>query len=211
MRTLIFSDIHGNLPAFELMLKQERGIDLYISLGDVVNYGPWSNECVDLLESLQAIRLFGNHEEYFITGIYPGRSELVKLFFQTTLREFSRMKQILDYQPEYLIGNFTCRHTIDDIYIYPDTIINATGNYFIGHSHHQFDRSEKKNHVINVGSVGQNRREINVINYCVFDPESSKVELKSIVYDISALVDKMKELKYPIPCIDYYLQKPLRK
>ena len=211
MRVLIFSDIHGNLPAFELMLRQESGIDLYISLGDVVNYGPWSNECVDLLESLQAIRLFGNHEEYFITGIYPGRSELVKLFFQTTLREFSRMKQILDYQPEYLIGNFTCRHTIDDVYIYPDTIINATGNYFIGHSHHQFDRSEKKNHVINVGSVGQNRREINVINYCVFDPESSKVELKSIVYDISALVDKMKELKYPIPCIDYYLQKPLRK
>lgn len=211
MRVLIFSDIHGNLPAFEKMLKAEAGIDSYISLGDVVNYGPWSNECVDLLESLPAIRLMGNHEEYFIAGNYPGKSDLVKAFFQTCIPRFSRMEQILDYQHEYTIGKYNCRHTINDVYIYPDSEINAVGNYFIGHSHYQFDRRSNDHHVINVGSVGQNRKEINVINYVVYDPDFDKVELKSLVYDINKVIDKMKELRYPSICIDYYLQKPLRK
>lgn len=68
MLCLIFSDIHGNLPAFEQVIKKETGIDQYINIGDVVNYGPWSNECVELIESLNCINIKGNHEEYFING-----------------------------------------------------------------------------------------------------------------------------------------------
>ena len=44
MRTAIFSDIHGNLPALEIAIKNTKNIDRYIVLGDVVNYGPWSNK-----------------------------------------------------------------------------------------------------------------------------------------------------------------------
>ena len=211
MKTLIFSDIHGNLPAFEKMLKAEPEVSHYISLGDVVNYGPWSNECVDLLESLSAVRLRGNHEEYFISGSYPGKSELVKTFFLTTIQRFSRMEQIQDYQLEYSIGKYTCSHTINDSYIYPDSVIDIVGNYFIGHSHHQFDRKEKDYHIINVGSVGQNRKEINVINYVVFDLETEKVELKNLIYDVSQVIAKMRDLKYPTTCIDYYSKKSVRK
>jgi hypothetical protein len=47
MRILIYSDVHNNLPAFEQMLKEVVHCEAYISLGDLVNYGPWSNECVD--------------------------------------------------------------------------------------------------------------------------------------------------------------------
>ena len=133
MKVLIFSDVHGNLPAFEKMLKTEPDIDLYISLGDVVNYGPWSNECVDLLESLNATKLKGNHEEYFLNGIYPGRSKLVQSFFQKCSESFERRAIISRYEPEWILGKFICRHTINDLYLFPDSDINTTGNYFIGH------------------------------------------------------------------------------
>jgi predicted phosphodiesterase len=210
MNALIFSDIHGNLPAFESMLKNEKYIDLYVSLGDVVNYGPWSNECVDRLESLQSVKLRGNHEDYFLNGAYGGKTQLVNAFFTKCMESFARLDAIGKYVNEFELGQFTCRHTINDAYVHPDTPIEITGNYFIGHSHSQFDRKDAGYHVINVGSVGQNRREINVINYAVYETETCHIELKSLVYDIAPVIRKMKELKYPEECILYYLNKPKR-
>ena len=43
MRYLVFSDVHGNLPALEKVLNKENKVQGYINLGDVVNYGPWGN------------------------------------------------------------------------------------------------------------------------------------------------------------------------
>lgn len=183
----------------------------FVSLGDVVNYGPWSNECVDLLETLPAIRLIGNHEENFLAGNYPGENDLVKTFFNVTAPEFARKEQIMKYAKEFKTGNYLCTHTIMGAYVYPDTPIEITGNYFIGHSHYQFNRHGSGYHVVNVGSVGQNRREINVINYALFDPESGHITLRDLVYDIGEVIQKMKDMKYPQVCIDYYKNKPHRR
>lgn len=63
MRTLIISDIHANLTAFQEVLKAAGEIDQVWFLGDVVGYGPDPNECIELLVSqpnLQA--LMGNHD-----------------------------------------------------------------------------------------------------------------------------------------------------
>jgi predicted phosphodiesterase len=63
MRTLILSDIHANLTAFEAVLRAAGEFDQVWFLGDVVGYGPDPNECIQLLRSqpnLQA--LMGNHD-----------------------------------------------------------------------------------------------------------------------------------------------------
>ncbi|MEL7625435.1 MAG: metallophosphoesterase family protein [Anaerolineaceae bacterium] len=63
MRTLILSDIHANLTAFEAVLKAAGEVDQVWFLGDVVGYGPDPNECIALLRSqpnLQA--MMGNHD-----------------------------------------------------------------------------------------------------------------------------------------------------
>lgn len=190
------------------MLEAERGVDHFICLGDVINYGPWSNECVDLLESLPAVRLIGNHEEDFLSGTYSGGSALVKSFYDTCIQSFSRGVQIRRYEKQYELEKFICTHTILNSYIYPDTVIEVKGNYFIGHSHYQFNRRENGYHIVNVGSVGQNREEINVINYAIYKPEVDEIELKSLIYDVEPVIRKMRELKYPRECLDYYLSKP---
>ena len=79
MKVLVLSDVHGNLPSLEHVLKSEKSFDLLISLGDVVNYGPWSNECVDLLDTLEnKILLKGNHEDAFLSGTYLGDNIIAK-------------------------------------------------------------------------------------------------------------------------------------
>jgi predicted phosphodiesterase len=207
LKTLIFSDIHGNLPAFEKMLEAEPEAVRYISLGDVVNYGPWSNECVDLLESLNAIRIRGNHESYFIHGKYPRGYGLVSDFFNVSYARFSRQREIAKYIEHYTDFGFTFQHTINDEYLFPDSVIDIVGNYFIGHSHHQFDRKSDLYHVVNVGSVGQNRKAVNVINYAIYESETGQITLKSIPNNVESLLNKMRSLDYPQHCLDYYLKK----
>ena len=63
MRTLIISDIHANLTAFEAVLTDAGSVDRVWCLGDVVGYGPDPNECISLLRQQPGLRcIMGNHD-----------------------------------------------------------------------------------------------------------------------------------------------------
>lgn len=64
-RILVLSDIHGNLPALENVLKHAAGrYDTIWFLGDAVGYYPFPIECLDLLRQHVAQRRWrtGNHD-----------------------------------------------------------------------------------------------------------------------------------------------------
>lgn len=208
MKILIYSDVHGNLPAFEKIIKDAGDCDAYICLGDLVNYGPWSNECVDLALSLPNTKLImGNHEEAFIQGFYPGNNLMVKDFFNHTIPQFNRIEQIKNFVPDYTLGNYHCTHTIMNSYIYPDTTVQLDNNYIIGHSHHQFKYNYNNFMLYNSGSVGQNRKYINAANYLIYDSYTGEIEMLQSIFDIDTVINKMKTLHYPQDCIAYYSQK----
>lgn len=207
MRRLIYSDVHGNLPAFETMLAYVGNCDQYICLGDLVNYGPWSNECVDLACSLpNTVLIMGNHEEAFINGYYNG-NKLVKSFFEMTFKGFTKLEVIKRFESSYELNDYHCTHTIENRYIYPDSSIQLTSNCIIGHSHHQFSLVNNGYELINVGSVGQNRKKINQINCGIFNDTIRTYELLCIEYDASLVINEMRIRDYPDECIDYYLSK----
>ena len=64
MRLAIFSDIHGNLEALQMVLKKiaELDVDRLICLGDVVGYGADPNACVDVVKDVADVVLAGNHD-----------------------------------------------------------------------------------------------------------------------------------------------------
>jgi len=64
LRYAIFSDVHANLEAFEAVLKDARRerADRFISLGDIVGYGPNPNECIKLTHKFACLSLAGNHD-----------------------------------------------------------------------------------------------------------------------------------------------------
>ena len=208
MKIIVFSDIHGNLAAFEKMLKENLDADMYISLGDVVNYSPFSNECVDLLETLpNAIKIIGNHEEAFIAGKYWGSHPVAQAFFQASYLNFNRKEIISSYKVAYEGFGFHFVHTILDSYIYGDSKISFDKNYMIGHSHRQYMLKSGDNILYNPGSVGQNRINIQKGQYLVFYPETKKIEMKTIDYDFDKLIQEMRDRKYPSICIEYFLKK----
>ncbi|MCS6970342.1 MAG: metallophosphoesterase family protein [Planctomycetes bacterium] len=65
----LISDIHGNLAALEAVIRdaEAQGAEKLLCLGDVVGYGPFPGECLDLVRRCGAV-LMGNHEEALLHG-----------------------------------------------------------------------------------------------------------------------------------------------
>jgi diadenosine tetraphosphatase ApaH/serine/threonine PP2A family protein phosphatase len=129
MRTLVLSDIHSNLEAFQAVLDDAGPIDEIWCLGDVVGYGPDPNACVELLRSRAHICIAGNHD-------WATLGKLDLRDFNPDARDANlwNRKQLtpenlayLDALPETLVrGDFTLahgspRHPIWEYIIYPST------------------------------------------------------------------------------------------
>lgn len=65
IQVAVFSDVHGNLPALEVVLKdiEKRGIRQKFCLGDLVDFAPWGNEVIEQIRNLNIPCLMGNHDE----------------------------------------------------------------------------------------------------------------------------------------------------
>ena len=212
MRILIIGDIHGNLVSLEKLLKiEENNYDILVCHGDIVNYGPWSNECIELLRLKQnSIILKGNHEEDFIKKKYSGTHPIVIAFFNFCMPNFLYFDYLSTLGLEYKCDDFIIKHTIQDKYIFKDTAIEdfqITNNYIIGHSHQQYEKFVGNYKLINTGSLGQNREYINVANYIIYDSESKLIEYKYFTFDIDIVINKMESMDYEPICLNYYKQK----
>ncbi len=210
MKIAIFSDVHGNLIALEQFIKSTRNIvDAYICLGDIVNYGPWNDECLELISSLPNITILeGNHERLFINDSEINNLPvLVQDFYRCSVQFFKR-PDLIESLPDYInVGSFRCTHTLYNITIYEDTMVEINQNSIIGHSHHQFKTKRNNILYINPGSIGQNRSWINRIDYLVFDEVTQECTLLSERYDVDKFISELQSRKYPSHCIQYYVNK----
>ena len=211
MKVALFSDVHANLPALETVVAATRDrVDAYVCLGDVVDYGPWNDECLDLILSLPRIKLVeGNHERLF-TGeeSIEGKPELAMQFYRASRRFFTR-RAALDGLPQAVsVGDFQAQHTIANLRLYPNTPIEVTGKYFVGHSHYQFRRDFPGGGIlVNCGSVGQNRRRIDRASYVVYDMSRGEIQLEERPYPLDRFLAELEARRYPEPCIHYYRRK----
>jgi predicted phosphodiesterase len=70
-RVAILADIHGNLPAFEAVLADLRDVapDEVVVNGDIINRGPQSKECLQIVRESGWHVTYGNHEDYVLKGV----------------------------------------------------------------------------------------------------------------------------------------------
>lgn len=71
MRYLLLSDVHGNRPALDAVLRDAgtRGaLAGTYHLGDLVGYGPWPNEVIDTIKDAGIAGVSGNYDTTVATG-----------------------------------------------------------------------------------------------------------------------------------------------
>lgn len=66
----ILGDVHSNLPALEEVLKsvKQEKVDRILCTGDIVGYGPYPAECIELVQDNNIFVVAGNHD-YAVTGL----------------------------------------------------------------------------------------------------------------------------------------------
>lgn len=75
-KILILSDIHGNITALDEVLKSvaNKDIEGIILLGDLIDYGPGSNEVIkrigDIPQEMIVVNIWGNHENAIMNEDY---------------------------------------------------------------------------------------------------------------------------------------------
>lgn len=210
MIVAVLSDVHANLPALEAFVRATRGTaDAYVCLGDVVGYGPWNDECLELVRALPgSVLLEGNHERLFLgRDRIEDELPLVQEFYEHSARSFSRRDLIVRLPVTYELGPFLCRHTIDGRRIYADTAVEVARDHFIGHTHHQFTIQRAGKTIVNCGSVGQNRRRIDALSYALYDTASGRVALCEEEYPLDRFLAELAARGYSHRCLEYYLRK----
>jgi len=183
MKIAALGDIHGNYQALITVLKhiEDWQPDLVLVLGDIINRGPRSRDCLDLVlrnsakPSWHVIR--GNHEGYVLNFEDPGFSSQgidyeLRRVIHWTYKSLARkdLDGVLQLPAQIRIalpniGLVEAAHAStagDRIGIYPSTPDSRLGRlvpdnarlFMVGHTHQPLVRTYRGTLVINTGSVG---------------------------------------------------------
>src|SRR6056297_2278159 len=65
MKIAVFSDIHGNIEALQKVMEdiKRAEVDKIYCLGDLVGYGPYPNEVIELIKENEIETVMGNYDE----------------------------------------------------------------------------------------------------------------------------------------------------
>jgi predicted phosphodiesterase len=151
MRTLILSDVHGNVAALEAVIRDAAAggpFDAVWCLGDTVGYGPQPSQCIARLHELGALWVAGNHDRA-ATGALSTEDfnpDAAEAALWTRRRLTTEERAGLDAIPEVATqGDFTLVHgTLREPiweYLYSEEIalahlaLQETAYGLVGHTH----------------------------------------------------------------------------
>jgi putative phosphoesterase len=215
MKICVFSDIHGNLEAFNAarVLIAKESADMNIFLGDLCGYyfdelAVWQK----LIKIPNLTVLRGNHDDIFLRAANGDKAELekysakygpaLKLFLKKNYNEMAVWLDKLPLSWECSESSCSGYHGSPwdplNEYIYPDAPLERfrdikEGLVFLGHTHYSMDKSNGKVRIINPGSIGQ-PRDGHWPSFTVVDTVNMKACQREIRYDKDAFIRKVRKM-----------------
>lgn len=226
MKICLFSDIHGNGPAFRsayTMMIEEKA-DAYLFLGDLCGYYFDQTEIFSLLRSLpNLMALKGNHDQMFL-NILKGDDGLRASYLNTYGRSMENLleddtgdlNRWLSSLPETnILSEFNIKiwhgSPWDPLegYVYPDSpletfLSDPASLFLLGHTHYSMDRVIQNKRIVNPGSLGQPRNG-RWPTYAVVELSSQEVSFRDVYYDKQVLLREIERMDNHHP----YLKKHL--
>ncbi len=195
---------------------REQACTHYVCMGDVVGYNAFPKECIDIVRKLECPVVKGNHDEQAsMLGDQEGFNPLAEEAMNWTRERISTEDKewLRSLRLQRQVRDFTIVHATLDTphkwgYVFNQLDAAASFSYqhtavcFIGHTHspkaYVRDGSVRtipldvlvlqkgKRYLINVGSVGQPRDGDWRSAYCIYDTNTSELQLRRVEYDLPA-------------------------
>ena len=219
----IISDIHGNLPALETVLKdiKKRNIKRIFCLGDLVGKGPDSVKATDICREICEVVLLGNWD-YFMTdgGDFPmfrwyrqqiGKERLDYLRNLTPVFNFyiSGRKVRLYHASHIGVAHRVQMYDPEDKHLAMFTNTEFTGDDFqpdtigYGDIHRTYLKNMKGKVLFNAGSVGNPLDEPTAAyviiegNYGENKPGYFSIQTIRLPYDIELAIKQARDAAMP--------------
>lgn len=192
--TIIFSDLHANVPALNATLKfaEENSIESFISLGDLIEYNTQNDEILEILQSLNSkfiSSVRGNHDD----GVVD-ENQFISSLFQERIRK--DLGEFLLKLPENDIITVKNSHkkillthsnpwNLDVLYLFPENKNNFEyffkklpfDGFMFGHTHFLtfYESYNGLKFAFNPGSLGVSRDGNKTLHFSVLEPEGKKI------------------------------------
>lgn len=208
----VISDIHANTPALEAVLKdiRKRSITEIYCLGDLVDFAPWGNEVIEMIQKHRIPCLLGNHDQRiaFDEPVIPlphhsevetaHRMVAINLSKDQIKQENKKWLATLPYNIAltYKIGNKKRKILLvhagidsNEEYIYePDSkewmlenLDKESVNILVmGHTHQSYIQAFENRLLVNCGSVGRSREQDRKATYSILVLEEEQIHAEII-------------------------------
>ncbi len=226
MKVGLISDIHGNSPAFQVVLAALRDrVDSILFMGDLVGYYAFVNECAENWDANQIIGILGNHDQTLIDCLAQGKepNESYRARYGSAL---TRCMRTLSPQARELLASWPQHRslTLDGVSVamyhgapwmplqgrvYPDFAewerFQACPEEVIllGHTHYPMVKECGGKVIINPGSVGQPRSRSGAAEYAILDVPKRSVQFERAPYDASRVI---QDSRHHDPQMNYLVE-----
>ncbi|MFB6200509.1 MAG: metallophosphoesterase [Halorhabdus sp.] len=208
MRVGVISDVHANTVALEAVAADMPDVDVIVSAGDVVGYGPWPAECLEWVRDHGVLTVQGNHDRAVATGTTAGFNsqatagieyarETLSAEQRTWLGELPLERRLFDGRLKVVHG-----HPVDpDRYTYPrdfgPALLGQEDVLVLGHTHVQHAERYGDGIIVNPGSVGQPRDGDPGAAYAVVDLDALTVDQHRVEYDVGDVIQAVRDANLP--------------
>lgn len=224
MRIACISDIHGNAPALEAVLRDidGRGIERILCAGDLVGFGPFPNEAIALLRERKIPCVMGNYDAKVLK--FPDKKkkwkkkkrpesyESLKWTWKRLSEESRGFLAGLPFSHEDAVGGYSLLMAHGSMRSYKDYVPATTpetelaelldgrapGLFITGHTHVPYFTRIGATFVAGCGSAGKPVEGSPDVSYVIVSfGESVTGEVARVSYDVERLCAALIEQGLP--------------
>jgi putative phosphoesterase len=226
MRIATFSDVHGNIHALQAAMDDidQQGIDQLYCLGDLVGYGAFPNQVIELVRGRHIPTIMGNYDD----GVGFDKDECGCAYTDDEMRRLGLVSVEWSKQQVTADNKAYLRHLLSDIrlnfhgrrlrllhgsprrineYVYEDRAAKSLSRIaqaadadvlVMGHTHLPYVKEVDGVLFVNDGSVGKPKDGDTRAAYAIFDiGDELKVTIRRVAYDVQAAAAAVRASALP--------------
>lgn len=226
MKIIVFSDLHANWEALAALQRAESQPDAILFVGDVVNFGPDPQRCLDWVRANAIAAVRGNHDHAVACGGDAGVNPALLVEFRA-IRDYTQ--HVLSAEDRAWLGNlplsqtlkldgtrFTLVHAMpsdpltkrlslvtareEELEAELERLTPRPDVLLVGHTHLPGMRKVGGTYIVNPGSLGQPRNGTPDATYAVW--RDGSLQIHHLHYDHDTTQRKLMMLPLDADVVD---------